>query len=396
MPPHLRCLPTLLLWALAASAVADPPASTRGRVALKPVGYVQADVRFFPGWGLVLDRRPHSDGFDVRHMRGGLRLETASISGQAVVDLSTFANHALGDEVSPLFLPRQRFKDLYVDLALGRRHGLRAGHFKVPVSREFLVAEQRTEFMERALLSSGLAPGRDWGLMAHGRVPAARGLGYLLGVFAGDTWSETCRAGATAAGRVVLQPGPNLQVGLSGSVGYVRTPRMPPGEAPDAKGLQGKNASGWVFFPRPLVEGQRRRLGADLRYAAGALSLTAELLTSREERRGGQPAGELSAVKGLGWSSTMRWRLHGPPREEGAPSPRGSFDLAVRYESLRFAAADAASSSEAVTAGVCYEPRPWLRVMANGVVDRYGAGARSPAGPAHTITLLGRVQLAVP
>jgi hypothetical protein len=360
-----------------AGASGTGPAAADEHVTLRPVGYVQADTRAFPEWGVDLADGLRSDGFDLRHLRGGLRFESPRLAAQAVVDVAGFANDWLGDDVSPRFIPRQRFKDMYVEVQVQGRHGLRVGHFKVPLSREFLVPEQRTDFIERSLFSSGLAPGRDWGAMLQGRVDVAYGLGYQVGAFSGDNWADASRARETAAGRVWLEPFKGLQVALSGSFGRARS-----------KGLQGRSASGWVFFRRPDVQGERRRLGADVQYVRGRVRWTAEILTSREEGRGvaGQEASPVSAAGG---SLTLVWRV---------PFLARPFELSTRYDGLRLRAGAApAAAAQALTAGILYEPRAWLRFMGNGVLDHYGPAALAPASDRATyVTLLARVQLAFP
>jgi len=379
-----RILTVVALGALVVPAAASP-ALRLGGVEVRPAGYVQGDTRVFPGWDAEPGQR--SDGFDVRHLRGGARLKSARISGQIIVDVAGFANRAMGDDVAPLFVLRQRLKDAYLDAVVRQGLVVRAGHFKVPVSREFLVPEQRTDFIERATFSIGMAPGRDWGVMAHGRLGVARGLGYMLGAFAGDNWAEASRARNTVAGRLVLEAVPGVHLAVSATRGDVEGP-----------GLQGKSASGWVFCRRPATQGQRRRLGADVLYIAGPVALTAELLQSREERHRARPAEDLAPVVGVGWSTAARWRLRGP-RPTAEPAWRGaSLDVALRFDSLRFDDPEGgASSSHAVAASVSYEPRSWIRLLANGVVDRYGEGARVPAGRERSyLTLLGRLQLVIP
>jgi phosphate-selective porin len=351
------------------------------------VGYVQNDIRTYWGWDAEPGQR--NDGFDVRHLRGGVRLQDGRVSGQAVVDVATFANRTLGDEVAPLFTPRQRFKDMYVEVALGKDHVVRAGHFKLPVSREFLVAEQRMDFLERAMFSSGLAPGRDWGVSIHGRLPAAPRLEYMAGAFAGDNWAEASRARNTLAARLLLEPVRGLQLAVSASTGDVRAET---GTAARSKGLQGKNASGWVFFKRPAVDGGRRRVGADVQYLAGPVTFTAEVMQSRERRSAGSGPDSV----GLGGSGAVLWRVRGA--RSGAPSSHTApVDLGLRYDGLRFDDAGLGPSSEALTGALNYQPRSWLRFMLNGILDRYGSTARIPPPERHGYaTVVARVQLVVP
>jgi hypothetical protein len=47
---------------------------------------------------------------------------------------------------------------------------VRAGRFKVPFSLEETTGVKHLDFVDRSLAATQLAPGRDVGVMAHGRV----------------------------------------------------------------------------------------------------------------------------------------------------------------------------------------------------------------------------------
>ena len=120
------------------------------------------------------------DETELRRLRVGLDVAWGRLVLQAQAD-----PHEDGRSV---------LKDAYAELRFGKAFRLRGGHFKVPVSPEFLTSAARTDFVERTMLASELGPGRDLGVMIHGEVQR---LQYQLGVFNGDGWSHTSRAETT-------------------------------------------------------------------------------------------------------------------------------------------------------------------------------------------------------
>jgi phosphate-selective porin len=407
------CASVAMLALAGAAFGADDFLTVRtGAVELRAAGYFQGDVRAFPGWDVPSpDQR--DDGLDVRRLRVGLEMTARSLSGEFVVDAADLVNNAFGDDDHrPAFTPREHFKNVYLELALGKRHYLRAGNFKLPVSREFLTSAAKTDFVERSMLGDELAPNRDWGVMAGGKLPVARGLTYMAGVFAGDGWADQSRAGTTGATRLVLEPLRGLQIGVDGSLGNVKANPEVPGTSPETRGLHGKSAAGWTFFHRLYVDGQRRRLGGDVQYAAGPLTLKAEALEARDERHGqGSVFDDVPPIVGRGWSASAVWRVRGPRSKKDTAHGRRPLDLAARYESLRFddtgPGLDIAGSSNragnvrpqsnrAASAGVSYQPGSRVRLMGNVVLDHYPDRLLAPeSGRSGYVTLLARLQLEI-
>jgi hypothetical protein len=256
-------------------------------------------------------------------------------------------------------------------------------------------------------------------MMLGGKIKVAHDLDYLVGVFAGDGWSDPSRAETTGAARLVLEPVNNLHIGVNGSLGTVEANPEISTREPDPKGLHGESASDWTFYHRSFVDGQRRRLGADVRWVMGAWTFGTEVLQARDERQGQGPHLEgarfedLPAVAGLGWAATAEWRLHGPRSKKDKTHGRAPVDLTLRYESLRFddegpddgfesIASRAANlrprALHALSAGISAEPRSFLRLMGTAVLDRYGdtLAAPEPDRPRTYVTLLGRLQIQVP
>lgn len=406
-------LALLAVTALGPKAAAEPFEWKRGELKLKLVGYVQGDLRAFPGWDVAPGDR--DDRGDVRRLHAGFEFEAGRLSGEVVVDGADLTNHALGDkDEQPAFTPRTHFKDVYLEFALAKHHFLRAGHFKLPVSREFLTSAAKTDFLERSLVSDALAPDHDLGFMAGGKLAVAHGLSYLVGVFAGDDWSHDSRAGTTGAGRIVLEPLAGLQLAVNGSVGQVTAAQGTNTFTPPENGLHGETATEWKFFHRKYVDGQRRRIGGDVVYATGPLTFKTEILAAHEDRKAQGPGSEdLPPVHGLGGAVSTIWRVHGPRAKKDKQHGRQVVDLAVRYDWLGFdddgpdegfenlgtrASNIRPAGCRAWTGGVSYEPRPWWGLMGNVILERYtdALTAPEPGRKGTYVTTLVRMQIAIP
>jgi len=411
-----------LVTALVMSALHAPAAAgdflewKAGDLKLKAAGYAQGDLRAFPNWDVREDSSTgnlREDRADVRRLRAGFEVELGVFSGEFIVDGADLLNSAIApDDTGVAFAMRRDLKDAYAELALGKDHFIRAGHFKIPVSREFLTSAAKIDFAERSRLADGMAPGRDWGAMLGGTLAVARGLSYFVGAFAGDGWADNSRAELTGAGRLVLELRNGLEIGASGSLGTVEADPEDPVLEPQPKSLRGSSASGWSFFERVQVDGRRRRLGADFLCEAGALTLKAEVLQGRDERKGqGARFDDLPAVEGLGWAASASLRVIGPRSKKGT-SGAAPLDIAVRYESLRFddeegnigfeGSGDRArnirdQSSSALSGGVSFRPRTWMRLLANAVFERYNDALFAPEGREGSyLTLFGRLQFEIP
>ena len=411
-----RATPFVLLVAAAVppAAHADFLEWKRGDFKVKGAGYIQGDLRGFPGWEVAADDPTlREDRADVRRFRAGIEIEKDVWSGEVIFDANELLNSVIGpDDSGTAFSFRRDLRNGYVERALGKDHFVRVGHFKVPISREFLTSAANTDLAERSLLANGLGAGRDWGVMAGGTIEVARELRYLVGAFAGDGWAEDTRGNFTGAGRLVLEAAKGFELAVSASLGSVDADVEDPVVEPQPKSLRGKSASGWSFFRRAHVEGQRRRVGADVLWTRGPLTFKAEVLHGREERKGqGATFDDLPAVAGLGWSASAVWRIRGAGAKKGeGPTP---VDLAVRYESLRFddegpdegfAGIDNRAPNirpqvgQALSGGVSYRPFVWARLLGNVVVERYNDGLLAPeiGRKGNYVTLFARLQLQVP
>jgi phosphate-selective porin len=387
--------------ALPAPAAGPDVAIVRGDFRFAPAGYVQGDFRSFHDWeaGDEDTGNLRGDTSELRRLRLGFELEYEWLAVE--LDVDPFDE---GDEL----------KDLYADLRLHDAFRIRGGHFKLPVSREYLTSASRTDFVERSLVADTVGPARDWGLLVHGRADRLR---YDVGVFRGDHRTSAARADWTGAARLTFELAKALDLGASFSRGRVHED---PSADPVAKGMQGAGAAGFQFYDRHFVDGTRRRMGADLEYTPGPLGLKAEYLEGREERRGqGSTFDDLPDQVARGWAASATLLLTGDAKkariEPKRPFPHGpgAIEVGVRYEDLRFdddgddtgfaGAGDRArnirpAADRVFTGGLSWWPVHYVRFMGNLVVERYldSLLAPEPGRRGNYVTLLFRAQLQVP
>jgi phosphate-selective porin OprO/OprP len=372
-------------------------------------GYVQGDLRSRRDFGVDdedADNTPtlNETTADVGRLRIGLQGEWKRFSFEAMVDPA--------DEGSEL-------KDLYGELKVAKALRLRGGHFKVPVSGEFLTSAAKIDFIERAMLATNIGPARDWGGMAYGE--PAKWLLYQVGVFKGDGRTVRTRSDTTVAGRLVVSAVKDLDLGVSFSVGDVEADPVGEGLRPRSKGFLGLSPSGFVFYDNHFVAGRRERLGFEVRFTPGPVGLRGEWMGGREARKGqGSVRDDLPAQVSTGWTAGATWLLTGEKKARTIKVRRplskgglGAWELAARYERLEFdddgpdsgfaGAGDRArnirpAGDGAFTGGLSWWPEGWMRLMFNVVVERFDDPllAPEPGRKGNYVTLLGRLQFLIP
>jgi Phosphate-selective porin O and P len=130
-------------------------------VRLEPHARFQTDV-------LLSDQRgPIDDRFDWPRRRIG-------IDGE-LFDRVEFQVERELEAESP-------WRDIYGDVKIAPALRIRAGRFKVPFSMEQTTSGFGLDFLERSVAVTAMSPGRDLGVMAHGRL-ADRIVKYEVGLF---------------------------------------------------------------------------------------------------------------------------------------------------------------------------------------------------------------------
>ena len=74
------------------------------------------------------------------------------------------------------------WRDVFADVRMHRALRVRAGHFKVPFSMERTTSDFDLDFIARAASVTDISPGRETGIMLHGRGPR-RFFEHEVGVF---------------------------------------------------------------------------------------------------------------------------------------------------------------------------------------------------------------------
>jgi phosphate-selective porin OprO/OprP len=288
------------------------------------------------------------------------------------------------------------WRDVYVNYRQFDFVQVQGGKFKLPFSLDENTSATKLDFVNRSRAASLLAPGRDIGVMVHGRLLKRR-LGYEAGLFGHDgdnartVDSDRVYGGHTFAARATVQPFRinesllnDLQVGIAMTrsdlaEGY-----------PD---LRGRTALDMRFFRADAwVMGERRRHGVEVRWRPGPASIKAEWMRVSDERlEQGVDDGTLSPIIGTGWYISGTWALTGENKADGVDRPRrplfrggyGAVELAARIERIAFGsqADDEApsdgpranvirgNSDRVDTFGVNWYPNRWIKVQFNVVRD---------------------------
>jgi phosphate-selective porin OprO/OprP len=286
-------------------------------------------------------------------------------------------------------------RDMFANIRFDRAFELRVGQFKVPFGHDALIGGANLDFVFRSLAGRQLAPGRDLGVMAHGRLKGRR-LTYQAGVFRRDgdnARTDQTRGGRNAiAGRLVVAPFLSsghpaltaLQVG-----GAVVT-----SELVDSLGLRGR-----TVFDRVFVNGRRLRRGVEASWAHGPASLSGEWMRVSDQRLDMGPASEaLPGLSATGWYIAATWVLTGE-RKDGRVNPEhslfgdghGALELIARIERLSFAADSAAAAvasplvatpsanaDRAATVGLAWYLTRHLKITGSAVFESIADAQRSP------------------
>ena len=161
------------------------------------------------------------------------------------------------------------WRDVFLNYRKFRGAEVRAGKFKIPFGLDQLTSEFSNNFIERSLIGTQIAPGRDKGVMVHGR--ARDWLRYQGGWFLHDgdnmlfvedleqnEFLDESPVDNTIAGRVEVTPWEHtrgllrrLQVGGDFTRGNV---------ADGLFGMRGRTVREFTFFEPMYVSGERTRI----------------------------------------------------------------------------------------------------------------------------------------
>jgi phosphate-selective porin OprO/OprP len=292
------------------------------------------------------------------------------------------------------------WRDVYLNVRAHDRLQLQGGRFKLPFGLDENTSSRSLDFVYRSRAAL-LAPGRDRGVMAHGRLGTVR---YGAGLFSHDgdnaRGNDTINTygGRTVAGRVTVQPFrasdtliEHLQVGAAFTSSDVRA---------GISDLRGDTALGHTFFPTAYgISGIRRRAGLEAHWQSGPFGAQGEFVRLSDERRGQSITnGDLPPIVARAWYAQGTWVLTGERKSRADQPSRpllgggvGSIELALRVERIAFesrgtdppslgprAATIAAHTNNVVTLGANWTLNRWVRMQFNMIRDVVSAPLLAP------------------
>jgi phosphate-selective porin OprO/OprP len=290
---------------------------------------------------------------------------------------------------------------------------VKGGNFKLPFSLDENTGATHLDFMFRSLAATHLAPGRDNGVMVHGRV-LNKTIGYEAGVFAHDGKNartnnpDKVYGGQTIAARVTYEPMrtvKNATTDLSVGAAYT-TSDVPEGIG----GLRGLMVFDQHFFSasNDIVNGKRRRTGVEFQVRPGPASIKAEWMRVETERNGESVEDtDLSPLVGEGWYVSGTYAITGEQKSQvdkpKKPLLQGGFgavEVAARIESLAFKSGsgnEAPSRSpraevvlgnrdQVATIGVNWYVNRFVKIQANVIHETLDDPSQGPRPPQSTFT----------
>jgi phosphate-selective porin OprO and OprP len=305
----------------------------------------------------------------------------------------------IGDDEDP-------WRDVFLNYQQFEQAQFQYGKFKVPFSLDENTSPTNLDFVYRSLAANTLAPGRDIGWMVHGRV-VKRIFRYEFGMFDHDgrnarpRRAERVFGGETTAGRVSVQPfrtsktvAEDLLIGVAWTSSDV-----PEGRS----GLRGETVFGPRFFTSDyIMQGQRKRLGFEMRWRPGPFSIKSEYIKVTDERLGESVEDtDLSPLRAVGWYVSGTWAITGEKKADGLDVPKrpllqggyGAVEVAARVEKITFdsvATGEVPSTSpradvilgnsdRVMTLGVNWYANRWIKVQFNLIQETMADPAQGPA-----------------
>ncbi len=300
--------------------------------------------------------------------------------------------------------PRPALATSYAEWRLAEEFALAFGMFRMPQGHEASLTTLFTDLAERSILSLFI-PGHDLGIRARGEI-AAGVIEYHLAL--GNGRSHLANEGRLrhddndekeVLARLVVSPWAaaaesllrRLRAGAYGSITDVD-------DVPMAAEFELVTTELAVTFLDPaggVLDGRRTRLGADLSWAAGPVSLSGEILL-REDEIAGSGIEEQLPIRA--WYGSATWLVTGeekvPGRLVSPAGPWGALELALRAagasigDEIERVGAPLAGRTDRVrtwTAGLNWYPDGNARFSANLVRENYegeidfGGGRRERA-----------------
>jgi len=316
------------------------------------------------------------------------------------------------------------WKDNWVDVNIHPLLHVKVGKFKMPFGLEETGSEDRLDYSFKSRVTDALAPARERGVMLHAGFLKDDRLKYEIGVFRYDGDGSTIHgvptAGRTYAARLTGQPLRfvsqlpktirHTYLGIAATRG-----RMFDG----LNGVNGQTYSGFTYFDRFYVRGNRSRIGAEAAWAEGPVSIKGEYIRMSEERKQQGIRGEdLPDKISRGWYVSGAWTALGKMAARGGRPANpfltgrgfGAVELSVRLDVLTFLSATGAglpsrspraptilpNSDRTWTFGPTWYLNRFMKIQVNAQRERVTDIERKAVVGRNTFwTGIGRLQIAM-
>lgn len=326
--------------------------------------------------------------------------------GKKRIGVSGEIKNAVEFQIEAELSKDEPWRDVYADFKKFDAVRVRGGQFKLPFSLDENTGAAKLDFMFRSLAATHLAPGRDPGVMVHGKL-LDKVLGYEAGVFEHDgknartNNADKVFGGQTFAGRVTVEPLANKKDAIGDlSLGAAFTQSDVPEGIP---GLRGQTVLDQTFFSssKYYVNGPRRRVGIEMQFRPGPASIKAEWMRVDTQRRGQSVDDtDLSPLIGEGWYVSGTYAITGE-KKSNVDRPKkplfpgwgyGAIEVAARIEKLTFrsgASGEPGSTSpradvilgngdRVTTFGVNWYVNRWFKIQANFIRETLDDPSQGP------------------
>lgn len=334
-------------------------------------------------------------------------LETSSIDlGKKRIGVSGEIVNAVEFQIEAELTDHDPWRDVYGEFKYFDVARVRGGKFKIPFSLDENTGASKLDFMFRSLAARHLAPGRDEGVMVHGRV-WKKLIGYEVGVFKHDGKNARTNnptkvfGGRTQAARVTVEPLRHVKnaIGdLSVGVAITRSDDVPEG----ISGLRGQTVLDQNFFTGSdyIVNGPRRRLGFEMQFRPGPASIKSEWMRVETDRKGESVEDtDLSPIVGEGWYVSGTVAITGEkkadvdrPKKPLFQGGFGAIEVGARVESLKFKSGSASeqgsrspradtiigNGDQVTTFGVNWYINRFFKIQANFIREKIDDPSQGP------------------
>lgn len=322
--------------------------------------------------------------FDLRRARVG-------ISGTFVKRIDYELERDLREGIE------EPWRDAYIKVDAPGALNVQAGRFKMPFSADRLTGSTDLDFLSRSLAATYLAPGRDLGVMVQGRV-FGRIARYEAGLFrhGGDEIQKlTGAGGATVASRLTVKPWNGRRTAQS-LRGLTLGAAFTSGTVPEGSNrLMARTFSDDALFA-VYVRGRRQRVGGEVEWRTGPVSVRSEVMRVTDQRRGQAiDDSDLSDVAARGWYLSGTWLVTGEKKSDDIQPTRpllqggfGALEVAGRIEDLGLtesgdgqlpsrsprAISVLEQSERALTFGINWYANRFIKVQANVIREQLARG----------------------